>query len=79
MDKTFVEFVGGPIDGEQRWVSGEPSQIDIPMFTQPSILDTNDGSFNPISTLSYRKAYGHYINEDGVRKAIRYEFAGDNK
>lgn len=76
-DKTLVEFVGGPMDGEQQWVAGEPYQVDFPVFINPRINEINDGSFNPFSTISYRKAYGHYMNEDGVRNAIRYEFVGD--
>lgn len=79
-EQTLVEFIGGPMDGEQKWVAGEPNQIDFPFIKLPSLLlSDGDPTISAISTISYCKVYGHYMNRDGVCKSFRYEFKGHNK
>lgn len=77
----FYQFVGGPEDN--RWYpvpDNLPSTIKFPYRIPFFELGINP-SFYPgdpdgIMYSEYQKVYGHYIDETGVERSLRYEFRG---
>lgn len=72
------EFIGGPEHG--RWLEVPdhlPSAIDFPIQVPYNQIVANPiVELTPIMLSRYRKVYGHYIDETGVERSLRYEFEG---
>lgn len=75
------QFVGGPEDGSWLPVPDNlPAVIRFPYRVPFNELGINPIYYpfdaNPIMCSNYRKVYGHYIDETGVERSMRYEFEG---